>query len=202
LITFAKKTNKDMIFQRITFISIAVILIFSSCSRVDNSEVFIAYIKHHNAHEVDETMKLFHEDAKLYLPGQPPISDIRKVEAWDAAIGGQSDYGSWQVSGDTIKVGTIIERNRWFKRANIDKVEYRPGSRFIFQDGKIIEIRLTEMTIESQAEVANMFQEFITWAQQERPSMVRQLMPNGKFDLSEEKAKDWFLLMDQWQQSK
>jgi hypothetical protein len=188
--------------NRIYLYSLFLLALLYSCASVDNQEILLEYIENHNAHEVDKTMDLFHDDAKLYLPGQPPIAEIRTVEAWDAAIGGESTYSNWRVNGDTIVIGTIIESNKWFKRAGIEKVEYRPGTKFIFKDGKIYEIWLTEMTLESQSEVAQMFGSFIEWAKENRPAKVRYLMPQGKFDLREEKARDWFLLMDEWQNLK
>lgn len=147
-------------------------------------------------------MENIHENARIIMPGRPPITDFRKMEAWDASISSSLEYESWQVDNDTIRVGKIRERNNWFSKAGIPQVEYEPGTRIIFREGKIYEIQFSEMTRKSQSEMANVYQAFILWLQDSRPEELQKLMRNGELVLNEEVAKDWFLLLDQWQRSK
>lgn len=181
----------------------AIILLLFACSkRKSNEEVLKAYLESHNKNDVEAVMENLDENARYTMPGRPPINNVRKAEAWDASISSFLDYDSWQVNGDTIVVGKIFERNNWFSKAGLPGVEYEPGTKVIFKAGKIFEIRSAEMTQKSQNELADVYQSFILWVQNTRPEELQKLMKNGELVLNEEVAKDWFLLLDQWQRSR
>jgi len=186
---------------RVTFI-VFFLLGIAGCNKVNNGDVLVQYLELRNAHKVDQIMELYHNDAVLYIPGQDPITDIRQIEAWDAAIGCKTRFSDWMIAEDTIVVGRIVEKNRWFIKGGVSEVEYLPGSRYIFRDGKIIEVRLTEMILKSQQDVGTMFSELMEWAQKNRPVVLQGLMPEGLFDLNESNVDDWFQLLDDWQKSK
>ena len=190
--------------MRYSVLSIAVIIILVlACSKKkSNEDILKSYLESHNRNDVEAVMENLHENARITMPGRPPITDVRKMEAWDASISSNLEYDSWQVNGDTIVVGKIFERNNWFSKAGIAGVEYEPGTKIIFKDEKILEIRTAEMTRKSQNELANVYQSFILWVQDSRPEELQKLMRNGELVLNEEVAKDWFLLLDQWQRSK
>lgn len=185
------------------FMLFALVAIMAACSsRMSNEEVLQEYLNRHNAHDIDATLELFHEDARIILPDQPPMNEIRKMEAWDAAISSNLYYENWEVDEDTIFVGRIVEKNNWFRRAGISQIEYQPGTRFVFRDGKILEIRTAGMTEESQAALEEMFRAFMQWAFENRPNRVRKLMPNNEFSFSVDNAEEWFLLLDEWQRTR
>ena len=80
--SFAKKS--DMYRNALIFFSL---IILAACSgNQGNESVLQEYLEAHNANDVDRTMELFHEKARLGRHGQSPTTDIRKVELWDAAI--------------------------------------------------------------------------------------------------------------------
>ena len=190
--------------MRQLFVAIsASLLLFIGCSKKNNpGDILTSYLDSHNSHDVEATMQLFHEEARFTMPGRPPITDIRKMESWDAAISSNLNYESWEVRGDTLVIGRITERNNWFSKAGIPVVEYNPGSEIILRDGKIYEIRMAEMTEESQRAIGEMFSSFFTWAEINRPEELARLMPQGQIVMSENMAKEWFLLLDLWQRSK
>jgi hypothetical protein len=188
---------------RYTALVIIVLFAFSACnSTMSNEEVLKAYIERHNNHDIEGVVELFHPRAVVELPGRPPLNEIRKIEAWDAAVQSRKMYESWEVQGDTIIIGTIIERNNWYSHGGIRQVEYQPGSMFIFREGKIFKIRSSDMTVESQQLIQDMFRNFLAWAQENKPGELARLMPNGAINLEEGNSKEWFLLMDEWQRSR
>ena len=190
--------------MKITKTSLSTMVIFLfliACSaKTDIEETMIAYLQSHNNHDVEKTLSYFHENASFQMMDQPPILDIRKMEAWDAAIASNLIYESWEVHGDTIIVGTIIERNNWFSHAGIKRIVYRPGTRLIFKEGKIFKITVAAMTEESINDLSDMFNAFFLWASENHPEEMQQLMPGGQFEFSEQKASLWFQLLDEWQQ--
>jgi hypothetical protein len=191
-------------FSIISILFIGALVVFAaSCSKkIDNEKILKAYLKSHNTHNIESEISLFHKDATFVMYKQQPITDIRKLVTWDASIKSNLNYKSWEVKGDTIIVGKIVEKNNWFSHAGIPKIIYKPGTRFVFKDGKIFEIRVSEMTEESVIAVNDMFSQFMNWAFEHYPEKLNELMPNGQFDFSIKKAETWFKLMDEWQLSK
>lgn len=179
------------------------LIIFAACSNdPSNEEVLKQYLSSHNKHNLEKTLSLYHENARLLIPGQPPMDNIKTIEAWDAAIKSKLTFDGWEVRGDTIEIGKIIERNNWFQKAGISQIEYLPGTLFIFREGKIYEVREAAMTVESQDALREMFRSFLGWAYENKPNTIRKLMPNNQFNFTEENADEWFFLMDEWQLNK
>lgn len=177
-------------------------VIFSCSGPVGPGEVIEGYLKAHNANNVENVMNWFHEDATLHIPGQPPIPDIRKAEAWDAAINSRLEYEDWDIHGDTVVIGRITERNNWFAKAGIPMIEYQPGTRIIVRDGKISRVEMSQLTAESMQAMNRMYESFFTWLNQTYPGKLSELMPSGELDVSEDMASKWFELLDEWQRSK
>jgi len=196
--SFVKKSN--MYRKALIFFSL---IILAACSGDHGNEsVLQEYLEAHNANDVDRTMELFHEKARLMRHGQSPTTDIRKLELWDAAIKSNLTYHDWEVRGDTIIVGRITERNNWINQGGIDKIEYKPGTRFVFREDKIYMISIAELTEESLKDLQQMFRDFLEWAYENKPGAIRELMPRGQFNFTEDNAKDWFLILDEWQRNK
>lgn len=179
------------------------VLIFFSCSGPTGpQEVVTGYLNAHNRNDIEAVMNYYHDDAVLIIPGQPPIDDIRKAEAWDAAINSKLEYSSWDVRGDTVVIGKITEKNNWFKRAGIKSIEYEPGSKMVVTNGKISEVIMAPITPESLEALNQMYEGFLTWMNENHPEKLEELMPGGELIVSEEMALQWFALLDEWQRSK
>jgi hypothetical protein len=182
--------------------SLLIAGLYSCSSGSSHEETLLSYLESHNKHDIEAAMEYFHPDARIIMPGRPVLREIRKLEAWDAAIKSKQFFDSYEVNGDTIRVGKIVEKNNWFSRGGIEQVVYEPGTLYIFREGKIFEVRITEMTPESQEAIGQMYGQFLDWAYQNRRPEISRLMPGGEFAFDQSNAKECFLLLDEWQTSK
>ena len=183
-----------------TFMAITMMIFMASCSNTPAPEDIVrGYLDSHNRHDIEKALSYYHENASFHVQGQPPITDLRKLEAWDAAISSNLVYESWEVKGDIMIVGTIIEKNNWFSHAGIAEIVYKPGTKITLKDGKIYRIEVATMTGASLSALNTMFEDFFQWTYENYPEKLNELMPGGIFDYNEKNAATWFHLMDAWQ---
>jgi ketosteroid isomerase-like protein len=190
---------------RFIFIILSTALIMGCEKKVDLKMQMGSYFAKHNAHDIDQTMKLFADDALFFLPGQKPLNGkaaIRRVESWDSAIDSRLQVKEMKVSGDTVILGQIIERNRWFIVAGIQAVTYDTGTYAVFSDGYITEFHPSRLTQASAGEVSDIFRTFLVWAKQEKPDELAVISPPGKpFQYDASKAEGWINLIREWKES-
>jgi hypothetical protein len=179
--------------------------ILTTCTKkTDPKEQMVKFLENHNEHNIDRTMDYYTDDAIFVVQGQPPLkgkSAIHRVEVWDSAINSRLQVQDIQVRGDTVIIGKIIERNRWFIAAGILEVEYKPGTFVVFSGKKIKEFRPAQLTDRSAQEISAMFQSFMTWAKKERPDELAQIMADKSFNYDPSKAEDWINLIRDWRQN-
>jgi hypothetical protein len=169
---------------------------------MDLKERMTDYFENHNAHDIKRTMKFFADDAIFSLPGQNPLKGkaaIRLVEAWDSAIDSRLQVNDMQVNGDTVILGKITERNRWFIAAGIQDVEYVPGTYAVFKNGYISEFHPSKLTSASAKQVSGIFRTFMDWAKKEKPTELAAIAPPDKpFRYEPSKAEGWINLLREW----
>ncbi len=190
---------------RLILVILSTVLVMGCEKKVDLKVQMESYFAKHNAHDIDHTMKLFADNAIFSLPGQKPLKGkaaIRRVESWDSAIDSRLQVREMKVSGDTVILGQITERNRWFIVAGIQEVTYDPGTYAVFRDGYITEFHPSRLTQASAREVSDMFRTFWDWAQQNKPDDLAIISPPGKpFQYDASKAEGWINLMREWKES-
>ncbi len=180
---------------------IILLLLTWSCSRPTLHDRVKGYLSAHNSHEVEETMVFYAEDCQFTLPGQQTIagkSNVRALEEFDAVVNSELLFSDVEGRGDTVFIGQVRERNDWFRLAGIDEVHYQPGSKFIFRNGFITQIRPADLTAASAEALEGSLQAITKWASRERSKLLAELMPEGKFVYNAETARKWLELLRDW----
>ena len=181
-----------------------IIVLFSQCkTNQDNESLLLGYLAVHNEHSIDKTMDYFTDSARFVIESQTPLlgkDAIRKLEEWNKAIDSRLEMFDFTTKGDTVIIGKIIERNKWFEIIGIDQVEYAPGTFVVYKDGLISEFHPSGLSEESISQLAPKFKSFMEWATKEKAKELREMMPDKKFDYKPEKAEIWFQLLKEWKE--
>ncbi|MCK5840039.1 MAG: nuclear transport factor 2 family protein [Bacteroidales bacterium] len=181
-----------------------IIVFLSQCKTNNDPEsLLMSYLEAHNEHDIDETMDYFTVSARFIIESQTPLlgkDAIRKLEEWNKAIDSRLEMFDMTTKGDTVFIGKIIERNKWFEIIGIDQVEYAPGTFVVYRDGLISEFHPSGLSEESTKQLAPKFKSFMEWATKEKAKELREMMPDKKFDYKPEKAEIWFQLLKEWKE--
>ncbi|MCK4679193.1 MAG: nuclear transport factor 2 family protein [Bacteroidales bacterium] len=181
-----------------------IIVFLSQCkTNKDPESLLMGYLAAHNEHDIDKTMDYYTVSARFIIESQTPLlgkDDIRKLEEWNKAIDSRLEMFDFTTKGDTVIIGKIIERNKWFEIIGIDQVEYAPGTFVVYRDGLISEFHPSGLSEESIKQLAPKFKSFMEWATKEKAKELREMMPDKKFDYKPEKAEIWFQLLKEWKE--
>lgn len=83
--------------------------------------------------------------------------------------------------GDTIIIDSVIERNNWFTALGLVEVRYKPGTRFVLEEGRITGTYPAAFDEETLQRLMGRFQPLLRWLGEHRQDALEQLLPMGKF---------------------
>jgi hypothetical protein len=175
-----------------------LVAVFVSCSSKP-VDLVMTYEHAYNTHDLEELLPLFAEDATFEVTGQFVLKgkeDIRHMAEYDFALHIHMTIDNLNTKGDTVFC-ELIEMNDWLEATGIDEAFYT--GRFVFEDGLIKHIKGKPTPKTEKA-----FQEVLTplmeWASKERPELLAEMMPEGKFIYNAENAKKSLALLREWQE--
>ncbi len=193
---FRKNEKKVYKISR-ALVLILVLALFAACSpslesRIEKFEAAI------NSGNVSDVMLFYSDVVTVEVGGvSTPMDDVelRQLAEWDSIVHTHVHFTIKGVSRDTV---TCIktESNDWYRAFGIDTVYFDPWV-FIFEDDLIRGMKST-LTQESTQRMAGAFREFYTWAYENRPRKLKELMPEGKPIYGPGSAKKWMELLKEW----
>lgn len=178
-------------------IFVFALLIFYRCS--PNLKVIVLqYLDFHNKHDIENEISYLKNDIifeAVDVWTKEGKDQIRNLAEYDAALNSELICYDFKISKDTVKCKTI-EKNDWFRLADIDSVEYE-YSYFIIEEGLIAKI-IAKLTVNSTEEITSKLQSIIQWISANNPESLNELMLEGEFQYSKESAIKWLDLLKAW----
>ena len=180
-------------------IAIIILLAFFTISCEQNHMSIVkSYEELHNAHDIERTMLLYHDDIKFELIGtwvKSGKSEIRALEEWDKALNSSLKFEAIDSRGDSVFC-KVIEKNDWFKAVGIEQIIHDPTI-FIIHKGLIKNI-IVNPTAEIGKEIGIKLGSIYSWSKITNDSTIHDLIIDGEFIYSVESAKKWLILLDNW----
>jgi hypothetical protein len=161
-------------------------------------KLILEYVQAHNLHYIDDAMSYYTDDIEFTMVGtwvKKGKVVIRKLEEWDASVGGTLSFDNLHTEGNVITCSGK-ETNQWFKLVDIDTVYYKLIS-FTLHDNKISKIK-AELDSSSHHQIQSALISIMTWASVQKPEMLSTLIPNNEFEYSYENGENWIQLLKEW----
>ena len=178
-----------MLLKKSTPLLAAILLI--ACGEKENTDLIQSYFEVHNSHDVEKALSYFSEEAVFELKGvwtKKGLIELRGLEEFDAAMNSHLELKDMRESGDTIYC-KVVENNDWFGNMGITDLVHDPVI-MVVRDQKInhiIGFPNQETGQEIEAAIEGVFQ----WSQMHGDSTIYKLLPNGKFQYSNEAGAQW-----------
>ncbi len=187
------------------FVSAAIIVFLaSSCtSDRDSLRIIETYEIHKNAHDTEQTLALFAEDAVLDFGPIGTVTGhaaIARIHEYDIALQTRLEIEECGVDGESV-VCQITETNKWLTTAGIDSIFF-PEARFaIDTDGRIYSIAAIP-SAESMSALGAAMASFATWAKANAPDRFAALFDaQGNFAFSYDNGNKVLRLLAEWRDS-
>ena len=166
--------------------------------RKSPDNIILAYQNAHNIHDITQALTYYTDDIEFEIVGswiKKGKTEIRKLEEWDASVGGKLVFHNLNISGNVITCQGK-EINEWFKLTDIDTIYYTE-IKFTLQNQKISRIK-AQLDSTSFQKINNTLGSIINWASIQKPQIMSILMPNNKFEYSSENGEIWINLLKDW----
>ena len=197
------KTNwKETMCVLIWFLAVSLVLWNVGCtSRFDPDAFVQRYVALHRSGDIDGLLALHTKDAEFIIPGQNPIRGrkaLRDLLEWDRVLQSELDMDSIRMNGDTIVIDVVTETSKWFRAIGVSKARYGPGTRFVLRHGRIVGIYPASFDDETRDRVIRQFGRLAEWLTRNRPEVLDQLLPEGKFQYNAASARLWLTVLEEW----
>ncbi len=171
----------------------------------DPEDLVRRYVELHQAGDVEGLLALHTEDAEFVIPGQNPIrgtAALRDLFSWDAELASELVMEGISIDGDALVIDKVIERNQWFEGLGVSEAHYRPGTRLVLRDGRILGTYPARFHEETRSQVFAEFEHLLQWLSVNRADARERLLPGGKFRYDAPSARLWLEVMQDWNRSK
>jgi hypothetical protein len=186
---------------KLKIMKIATIILISlvsiSCNH-NGISVVKTYMELHNSHDIEGAMLLYHDDIEFELVGtwiKSGKEEIRQLEEWDKALNSNLKFEAFEMQGDSVFC-KVIEKNDWFKAVGIEQIIHDPTV-FIVTRGHIMKI-VAKPSQEIGKEIGAKLGSVYAWSKIAKDTTINELIKDGKFIYTEESAKKWLKLLDNW----
>lgn len=174
-------------------------MIFIYCSP-DPVDLMKDYPEVYNTHDVKKIMSLYAEHAVFEVEGLFSLQGLHQLQditRYDSVLNVQMAIGDLRRQDDTVFCH-LIETNDWLKVSEIDTAFYL--TTFVFEGGliKSISAKTEPITAESFRQV---LVPFINWAREEKPEVLKEMMPEGVFIYNAVNATKNLELLKTWKTS-
>lgn len=180
----------------LSFFMIATLAWIMSCGTKLEDKVK-AFEETYNSHDVEKIMSFYADDAVHEGPGTFLLKgkkELRDLAEYDKTMNFRLSFKQCTVKADTITCELTVTDD-WTRTAGIQKVTY--SSKIVFRDG-LIKQWITVPTPESAQEINNLVRSLIEYASKEKPQLLKEMMPEGKFIYNAENARKLLALEREW----
>lgn len=180
----------------LSFFMIATLAWTMTCGTKPEDKVK-AFEETYNSHDVEKIMSFYADDAVHEVPGTFLLKgkkEFRDLAEYDKTLNFHLSFKQCTVKADTITCELTVTDD-WTRTAGIQKVTY--SSKIEFRDG-LIKQWITVPTPESAQEINNLVRGLIEYASKEKPQLLKEMMPEGKFIYNAENARKLLALEQEW----
>jgi len=179
-------------------IFVLVILIYSCSSNL--TELTQNYPTVYNTHNINDIVNLYADDAVFEVLSQFSLSgkdQIRDITKYDSVLNIKMSVSNIETGRDSVFCD-LAETNDWLQIAEIGEAHY--SVIFVFKDGLI-----SKISASAKPETAKAFNNVLTplmiWAKENKPDLLNEMMPEGKFIYNAENATKTLALLTEWKES-
>ena len=179
-------------------ILVSVILIIS-CSE-NLTQLTQNYPIVYNTHDVNDIVNLYADDAIFEVTGQFSFNgkdQIRDITKYDSVLNINMSLSNIEMVGDSVFCN-LSETNDWLRTAEIGEAHY--SVIFTFKDGLISKI-IASAKPETAKAFNNVLIPLMIWAKENKPDLLTEMMPGGKFIYNAENATKILALLTEWKES-
>lgn len=147
-----------------------------------------AFEETYNSHDVEKIMSFYTDGAVHEVPGTFLLNgkkELRDLAEYDEVLNFHLSFKQCKVESNTITCELTVTDD-WTRTAGIQKVTY--SSKIVFKDG-LIKQWITVPTQESAQAINNLVRSLIEWTSKEKPQLLKEMMPEGKFIYNAENAR-------------
>jgi hypothetical protein len=188
----------EKIYKTLFPILVSVILIIS-CSE-NLTQLTQNYPIVYNTHDVNDIVNLYADDAIFEVTGQFSLNgkdQIRDITKYDSVLNIKMSVSNIEMVGDSVFCN-LSETNDWLQIAEIGEAHY--SVIFTFKDGLISKI-IASAKPETAKAFNNVLTPLMIWAKENKPDLLTEMMPGGKFIYNAENATKILALLTKWKES-
>jgi hypothetical protein len=183
-----------------TFVPIlASLVLFFSCSE-NLTQLAQNYSIVYNTRDVNDILNLYADDAIFEVAGQFSLSgknQIRDITKYDSALNINMSVSNIETVGDSVFCD-LFETNDWLRTAEIGEAHY--SVIFIFKEGLVSKIIASAKPKTAKA-FNNVLTPLMIWAKKNKPDLLSEMMPGGKFIYNAENATKTLALLSEWKEN-
>jgi hypothetical protein len=178
---------------------LASVVLFFSCSE-NLTQLAQNYPIVYNTRDVSDILNLYTDDAIFEVTDQFSISgknQIRDITKYDSVLNINMSVDNIETAGDSVFCA-FSETNDWLRIAEIGEAHY--SVIFIFKEGLV-----SKIIASAEPRTANAFNNVLTplmiWAKENKPDLLSEMMPEGKFIYNAENATKTLALLTEWKEN-
>jgi len=186
-------------FYKILLLILVIGLLNLSCSQ-NLTQLTQNYPIVYNTHNVNDIVNLYADDAVFEVMDQFSLSgkdQIRGITKYDSVLNIKMSVSNIETVKDSVFCN-LSETNDWLQIAEIGEAHY--SVIFVFKDGLI-----SKISASAKPETAEAFNNVLTplliWAKENKPDLLTEMMPEGKFIYNAENATKTLNLLTEWKES-
>lgn len=173
----------------------------------DAARLVQAYLRAHNAHQVDRALRFYDRNAIFRLSGgRPPargLAAIRALESFDAVAGSHLVPAAigYAVDGNDVRVsiGVVVEHSRVFAALGLDRITTLPQSAaFVVRDGLIVDVTQPTFKPACLRAVGSGMKAFIAWMKEHDDPRLASLSHDGAPTLNVDTIPAWVAGLRGW----
>ena len=179
-------------------IFVLVILIFSCSPNL--TQLTQNYPTVYNTHNVNDIVNLYADDAVFEVVGQFSLKgkdQIAGITKYDSVLNIKMSVSNIETVGDSVFCN-LSETNDWLRIAEIGEAHY--SVIFVFKDDLISKI-IASAKPETAEAFNNVLGSLLIWAKENKPDLLTEMMPEGKFIYNAENAMKTLALLTEWKES-
>ena len=180
---------------------IGMLVIGGAVGERSNLEIVELYRAALNNHDIETAMSFLADDFKLRFVGTEFVMskpDLPRMLGWDTGVNGHVE---WDVPKGKAAPLTFEgrESNDFFELLGIAHLRFRASFR-LDANRKIIEQWYE--THPGQPSWEEAIKPAVEWASRHRPAELQKIYPDGQITFTEEMARRWVTLLNEWKSSR
>lgn len=163
-------------------------------------DVVESYREAVNEHDIERALSYLSPDFRVLFVGTDfalSREQLREAMGWDAGANGRVVLElEKSEEGRAVYLGS--ESNDFLRLIGIPELKFR--ATFSLDEQGLIETQLYEK-LPGQRSPEDAMKPAVEWASAERPDVLRRIYPDGRMIYTEEMARGWVALLEEWKRS-